>query len=113
MHEELYSFITFMKEDERSYFLKISPFWKMCVGCFTIFVFVSGSFMKFVVYSYFRKNQRISSRPINILILLDQILNHALYTFFIFFQLLRIFTDQTLAMFLEENLNVPIDKHTW
>ena len=69
--------------------------------------------MKFVVYSYFRKNQRISSRPINILILLDQILNHALYTFFIFFQLLRIFTDQTLAMFLEENLNVPIDKHTW
>jgi hypothetical protein len=113
MQDELFSFLTSMTEDERSYFLKIFPYWKKVVGCVVIFVFVFGSLMRCVVYSYFRKNHRVSSRPINLLILLDQILTHVLHTFFSFFQLFRLFTNKTPAMFLEENYNILIDKDTW
>ena len=73
MEIEKYDFLKYMTEDERSYILKISSFWKFVVGCVSIFLLVIGSLMKLVIYSFFSKKERHLDRPINSLILLDQV----------------------------------------
>ena len=110
---ELFFFLKFMKDDERSSFLTISRFWKIFIGSFTILVFVFGTLMKCIVYSYFGKKQRLLERPINILILLEQMFSHFINSYSILFLLLRVFTDKTPVMFWEKYFNILVNKEKW
>jgi hypothetical protein len=58
---------------------QLDPAWKtvLGVGCLTSLAF--GSFWKLVIYQHFRKI-KFWDRPINVLILMDVVIHHALYS---------------------------------
>ena len=77
---ELFDFIPHMVEDQRSLLVKMSPIEKTIMAIIIAGSLVWGSLMKLFIYFYISK-QKISERPIHILILLDQIIHHVMHTF--------------------------------
>ena len=70
--EEL-SFINFV--DERSYILQMSSLGKKSLGSLLLLAFIWGNLMKLVIYCYFFGKEKIFEKPINVLIILDQVKN--------------------------------------
>jgi len=95
------------------YCTNFSRFRKNVSGCFTILVFVMGTLMKMVVYRYFKKMQKILDRPINVLILLDQVLHHILSSLFIYFHLYRVFAGELFSEELESSFPYQNKTNWW
>ena len=74
---ELFNFINEMTEDDRTLLLKTSPLSKQVVGVVLMLTFLWGSLMKAFIY-FNISSQKISERPINVLIIIEQVLHHSL-----------------------------------
>ena len=72
---ELYEFLSNMIEDERSMTIKMSFAERVVIATAMVFTIFWGTFMKLFIY-YNLGQEKLSTRPINILILLDQIIDH-------------------------------------
>ena len=64
-----------MTEDERSMTLKMSFAERLILAAVTILAVIWGTLMKLFIY-YNLGQEKLSKRPINILILMDQIIDH-------------------------------------
>ena len=105
---ELFEFLPSMREDERTNNLKLSTFWRFVLGIFTSASLIWGTAMKQLIYKNFQKI-KIIEKPINFLILLDQILNQTFSTIFCVSVISSVAFGMTLNEFLNEffgaNLN--------
>ena len=72
---ELYEFLSNMIEDERSMTIKMSFAERVVIATAMVFTIFWGTFMKLFIY-YNLGQEKLSKRPINILILMDQIIDH-------------------------------------
>ena len=79
-YSEQFEFVTHMLKDERSVILKMSFSVRIVVGATLILSLVWGSLMKLFIY-YSLWQEKLSKRPINILIFLDQIIDHVTKAF--------------------------------
>jgi hypothetical protein len=59
--------------DERSYILQMSNVGKKSLGSLLLLAFIWGNLMKLVIYRYFFRKEKIMGKPINVLIILDQV----------------------------------------
>ena len=74
-NSELFDFLPLMTEDERSLIFSLTSTERIVMTMSFILAVVWGSIMKFFLYYNITK-EKISERPINILILLDQVIEH-------------------------------------
>ena len=63
---------------EKSFFLQISSGWRKTFGALLLLSLVWGSVMKTFIYSYL-KRCKVMDKPINLMIMLSQILHHILH----------------------------------
>lgn len=83
-NSELFDFLPFMVNDERSFSITMQLSERITFGALLCISFTWGSFIKFFIYhEIFR--QKFSERPINVLILVDQIADHIIKTGFLFY----------------------------
>ena len=75
--EEPFVFANLQTRNNKSVLLQLSQLCKICLGLLIVLSLFWGTALKIFVYSYYKK-LKISDRPISILILLDQIVNHIL-----------------------------------
>ena len=74
-NSEVFGFLPFMVEDERSYSLKLAHTENNIISTIFICTAVWGTLMKIFIY-YNLSVEGLSRRPINILILIDQVTDH-------------------------------------
>ena len=74
-NSEIFGFLPFMVEDERSYSLKLAHTENNIISTIFICTAVWGTLMKIFIY-YNLSVEGLSRRPINILILIDQVTDH-------------------------------------
>ena len=74
-NSEIFGFLPFMVEDERSYSLKLAHTENYIISTIFICTAVWGTLMKIFIY-YNLSVEGLSRRPINILILIDQVTDH-------------------------------------
>ena len=74
-NSELFDFLTRMNEDERSLTLKMPFLERVIIGGALILAGIWGTLMKLFIYHCLWQ-ENLSKRPINILILMDQIIDH-------------------------------------
>ena len=81
-NSELYEFVAHMTEDQRSLAMTM-PFTERLIFVVPLILSVVwGTLMKlFIYYSLWQEN--LSKRPINILILMDQVIDHITKTFIV------------------------------
>ena len=72
---EFFNFLTHMTEDERSLTFKMSFWERAMIGGALMVAGVWGTLMKIFLY-YSLWEEKIHKRPINVLILIDQIVDH-------------------------------------
>ena len=74
-NSELFGFLPFMVDDERSHSLRMPHNEKLIISIIFIVTGVWGTLMKVFIYNNLWMED-LSKRPINILILIDQITDH-------------------------------------
>jgi len=72
---ELYDFMTYMTQDERSMSMQFTSHAKVGIVATFVATIVWGSLMKFFLY-FNLLQEKLSERPINALILVDQFVGH-------------------------------------
>jgi hypothetical protein len=72
---DLYSFLDHMIEDDRTLLLSMSPVQKVTTVVILTLSLIWGTLMKVFVY-YSISGQKVSERPVNVLIIVEQILHH-------------------------------------
>ena len=72
---ELFEFLVNITEDQRSLAYKMPPSQRILIVVIVIATIVWGSMMKCFLYKNFMK-EKLSERPINVLIFLDQVVEH-------------------------------------
>ena len=72
---ELFNFLPRMVENERSVIYHMTPAEKAALAAPLIWAVIWGSLMKFFLY-FNLMQEKLSERPINVLILLDQVIDH-------------------------------------
>ncbi len=82
MSGELYEFVSHMTEDERTLLLQIPTYEKVIMSLVSVLTLIWGTFMKCFIY-YNISKEKVSERPINILIAIDQVIHHVLNSVFI------------------------------
>ena len=75
MASELHNFLPKMVEDERTLLFQIPIGQKALMTCVISISIVWGSLMKALIYSSISKD-RWNDRPINVLIIIDQVIQH-------------------------------------
>lgn len=73
---ELFDFIPRMTDNEKSFIFNLSLVEKIIFSSLFIWSIVWGTLMKLFLY-YNLKQEKMSERPINVLILVDQLIEHA------------------------------------
>ena len=107
-----FTFVNLQTTNERSVLLKISPTWKSMIGIAIALSLLWGSAMKIFIYTYFHK-LKISERPINLLILLGQIIHHALNLFVGTNIIVELFLDVSPIEFADQYLDVQINERKY
>ena len=86
---ELHEFVSHMTEDERTLLLQVPTYQKVIIMTVSIATLVWGTFMKCFIY-YNVSKEKMSERPINILIIIDQVIHHVLNTIFIMGSIVKV-----------------------
>jgi hypothetical protein len=87
----------------------LSNFSKTFFGLFLFISYIVGSLGKKAIFEHMR-NFRLSERPINVLILVDEIIYFTLITFTTFNLLIVLLVGQTPAHFIQHHLFLPVDE---
>ena len=87
----------------------LSIFSKKFFGLFLLISYIVGSIGKTAIFKHMR-NFRLSERPINVLILVDEIIYLTLITFTTFNLLIVLLVGQTPAHFIQHHLFLPVDE---
>ena len=72
---ELFDFLPFIVDDERAFIYTMPLILRVTVVLFLVIGGIWGSAMKFVLF-YFLMQEKLSERPINILIFIDQFVDY-------------------------------------
>ena len=86
--------------DERSFLQRLSPTMQWIVIAAALLSLLIGSGMKFFIYKHIL-HIRLVSRPINILILIEQLIHHLFGWFSIPWVIIWLTTNTTAAQILE------------
>jgi hypothetical protein len=82
---------------------------KAFLGFILLISYICGTLGKMAIFKHMR-NFKLSERPINVLILVDEIIYLVLITFTTLNLLIVLLLDQTPAHFIKHHLHLPIDK---
>jgi hypothetical protein len=86
--------------DERSFLYKLSTPFKCIIVVSALLSLLIGSCMKFCIYKHLLRF-KLLSRPINILILIEQLIHHLISLALIPWVIIWLTTDTTAALFFE------------
>ena len=92
----------------RSDLSSLSTFSKSLFGFVLLISYICGSLGKITIFKHM-KNFRLSERPINVLILMDEIIYLALMTFTTFNLLIVLIAKQTPTDFIRYHLLLPVN----
>ena len=109
---ELFNFLSFMTDDQRPYFYRVSSSLRMFLGSFCLLVLAWGTLMRSFVYNHF-SNIKLTERPINIYLLFDIILFHCTNTFFVLHYTSIIFTGETSVIFIGHLFGLNVNLHSY
>jgi hypothetical protein len=109
---ELFEFLSSVTEDERTNNLKMSSFWRLVLCTFTSLSLAWGTAMNYLIFRHFRK-MKIFDKPINFLILVDQIIHQTFGTVFCFSVMSAVAFEMTLNQLLNEYFATNFNCHTF
>ena len=101
-------FKNLQSSDEKSYFLQMSPGWRMTFGVLLLLSLLWGSVMKSFIYSYL-KCCKVIDKPINFMIMLSQILHHILHIFIGTNLLIELLVGVSPIDFAKDYLNTEVN----
>ena len=90
---------------------KLSDISKTVLGLNILTAYAFGLVGKFAIFQHILKNFQFKERPINVLILLDEIIYLSAMTFTVFNLLIVLLADQTPIQFLETILQEPVNEN--
>ena len=90
--------------DERSFLLKLSTFWKIIIWIFVMLSLIIGCVAKVFMYNHFIDSS-FKETPINVFILIEQIIHHFCGTFVLTNFLISLQLDISLEYIINENLS--------
>ena len=99
-------------ENGESFLLRMPMFWRMTIGFANLISLSWGTFMKILVYRHF-KTAKFWDRPINVLILIDEIIHHTTNTYFILLTSMWALTNTYGANLISEWTNYEINNYTF
>jgi hypothetical protein len=97
-------------EAGESFLLRMPTIWRITIGMVNLVSLFGGTFMKILVYRHF-KTAKFWDRPINVLILIDEIIHHSTYTYFILLTSMWALTNTYGANLISEWTNYEINNH--
>ena len=93
--------ISSMTEDERCLLRRFSSFSKTFLSSSAVISLLVGTFMKSLIYRHL-KRIKLTTRPINFLVLIDQLVHHFCGTIFIAMNVVWMITDTSAAQLFED-----------